>query len=130
MQPSFLLDTHTLLWFLSGDDSLSENVKSIILDRSNKSFISIASLWEIAIKINLGKLTLDTDFREFANLLYDNDIEILQITFDHVLELMHLEIIHRDPFDRIIISQSKFEGLTLLSKDQHFKGYKELDVIW
>lgn len=96
MSKSFLLDTHTLLWFLSGDESLSKKAKSKIIDSSNSCYVSIASLWEIAIKIKLGKLQLGIDFKELANLLYESNIEILQITFEHITEIISLEEIHRD----------------------------------
>lgn len=130
MSKSFLLDTHALLWFLSGDDLLSKKAKSKIIDSSNSCYISIASLWEIAIKIKLGKLKLDMDFKDLATLLYDSHIEILQITFEHITGLISLEDIHRDPFDRLIISQSKTEKLTIISKDQYFSKYNGLKVVW
>ena len=130
MRKSYLIDTHVLLWFLSGDDSISETAKNIMLDSSNRCYVSIASLWEIAIKIKLGKLTIDSSFEKLADLLYDNDIEIMQITFDHVVGIMNLEDVHRDPFDRIIISKAKFENIPVISKDQNFPKYKGLQVIW
>lgn len=130
MNKSYLLDTHTLLWFLSGDDALSYQSKKLIFNTSNKCYVSIASLWEIAIKMNLGKLTIDFDFKGFAELLYENDIDILQITFDHILELMNLEDVHRDPFDRIIISLAKYENLSIITKDKNFSKYSDLNVVW
>ncbi len=130
MHTSFLLDTHTLVWFLSGNQSLSKKAKAIILDSSNSCFISIASLWEIAIKINLEKLKIAIGFSELPSLLFNNDIEILQISFEYISELITLESIHKDPFDRIIISQSKKEKITWISKDQNFTKYKGLEVLW
>lgn len=115
---------------MSGDDALSENAKSKIIDSSNICFISIASLWEIAIKIKLGKLKLDLDFKDLAILLYESNIEVLQITFEHISALLALEDIHKDPFDRLIIVQSKIEQITILSRDQHFPEYKGVKVIW
>ncbi len=130
MSKSYLLDTHTLLWFLSGDKSISGEVRSIICSASNKCYISIASLWEMAIKIKLGKLSLAVEFEEIANALYENDIQIMQITFDHILELMRLEEVHRDPFDRIIISTAKHEKIPVISRDINFSRYTALEVIW
>ncbi len=130
MNQAYLLDTHTLLWFLSGSEALSSSSKKLISNSSNKCYVSIASLWEIAIKINLGKLTIDFDFKGFAELLYENDIEILQITFDHILELMNLEDVHRDPFDRIIISLAKYENLSIITKDKNFSKYSDLNLVW
>lgn len=126
----FLLDTHTLLWFLSGNNSISKKAKNIILDRKNKCYISIASLWEIAIKIGLDKLSIETEFEGLADLLFQNDIEILPITFEHVSHLINLEDIHRDPFDRIIIATAKVETMPILTKDRNFQEYKAVDIIW
>ncbi len=80
MSNAYLLDTHVLLWFLSGEDSLSTKVKQILKDTSNPCFVSIASIWEIAIKLKIGKLQLDYDFDKLAELLYDNEIDIIQIS--------------------------------------------------
>ena len=126
----FLLDTHTLLWFLSGNNSISKKAKNIILDRKNKCYVSIASLWEIAIKIKLDKLSIDTRFKELSDLLNQNDIEILPITFEHICNLLDLEEAHRDPFDRIIISTAKTENISVITKDGNFKGYKNLEILW
>lgn len=130
MSESYLLDTHTLLWLLSDSDQLSEKVRSIIENRNNASYVSMVTFWEIAIKINLGKLTLNLALNELIPLLTDNDIEILQISFEHILQLEVLEDIHRDPFDRLLISQAKHEGLIVLSKDRYFSQYKDLRVLW
>jgi PIN domain nuclease of toxin-antitoxin system len=130
MKTSYLLDTHTLLWFLSGDKSLSTKSKSIIDNTANECFVSIVSIWEIAIKINLNKLSLDIVFEDLGNVLLENDIGILQISFGHLVELMKLEDIHSDPFDRIIIAQCKNEQLQVISKDKVFRKYSDLKVVW
>ncbi|UCS91972.1 type II toxin-antitoxin system VapC family toxin [Echinicola marina] len=130
MQKAYLVDTHALLWFLAGDDAISENAKTLLLDTTNRCYVSIASLWEIAIKIKLGKLSIDADFKQLAELLYQNDIEIIQITFEHIAGLMDLDDIHRDPFDRIIISTALVEDIPVITKDQNFPKYKNLKVIW
>lgn len=130
MPESFLLDTHSLLWFFSGSKSLSRQAREKISDISNICYFSIASLWEIAIKFHLDKLQLEIDFKDIAAHLADNNIEILQITFDHVLELVKLEDIHRDPFDRMIISQARTDQLTIISKDSNFPKYSGLDIFW
>ena len=92
-----LLDTHTFIWFINGDTSLPDNVKDAIKDIRNKCFISIASIWEIAIKIGLGKLELNADFNKIADFLAINDIEMLPITFEHLQKLLKLQYHHRDP---------------------------------
>ncbi len=100
----YLLDTHTLLWFLDGDKELPTHLKKEIEDVRNDCFISIASLWEIAIKYSLGKLNLQFPFSNFSDYLIKNRIDILPITFIHLQQLLNLEIYHKDPFDRIIIA--------------------------
>jgi len=124
-----LLDTHAFIWFISGDASLPPKVLDAIKNVENKCFISIASLWEIAIKSSLKKLELKSDFNRIVDFLADNDIEILPITFDHLQRLLTLEFHHKDPFDRIIISQALAERLTILSKDEHFPSYTDR-ILW
>lgn len=124
-----LLDTHPFIWFLNGDEPLPANLKSIIIDTSNRCFLSIASLWEIAIKSSLGKLELKGDFSQIADFLSDNDIELLSITFEHLQRLMQLPFHHKDPFDRIIIAQALTEGLPLATKDDVFPDYG-VNIIW
>ena len=116
----YLLDTHTLLWFLQDDPQLPEMVANEITNIENNCYVSIASLWEIAIKINLGK---------FASYLADNDIEVLQIGFDHLIQVATLDLHHRDPFDRIIIAQGLVENLTIITKDEHFPSYTD-KILW
>lgn len=118
-----LLDTHAFIWFLNGDDQLPTAVKTLITDTSNRCFLSIASLWEIAIKNSLGKLEMQGDFSQIATFLSGNDIEVLPITFEHIQRLLQLEYLHRDPFDRMIIAQSLTEDISLVSKDDIFRRY-------
>jgi PIN domain nuclease of toxin-antitoxin system len=125
----YLLDTHTLLWFLQDDPQLPERVSNEITNIDNKCYVSIASLWEIAIKINLGKLSIKFPFEKFASFLSDNDIELLPIAFDHLIQLSNLELHHRDPFDRVIIAQSMVENLTIITKDGFFPSYT-IKLFW
>lgn len=126
----YLLDTHALLWFLSGDERISTKSRKAISDPNNRCFISIASLWEMAIKMNIGKLDLLFDLKELVSNLSKNNIEILPIAFEHILGTMELEDHHRDPFDRIIIAQAKFERMTVISKDENFPKYAQIKLIW
>jgi PIN domain nuclease of toxin-antitoxin system len=125
-----LLDTHTLLWFISGDERTSQNARNIIESDSTKLFVSIASLWEIAIKINIGKLDLHIPFKKLQKEVLNNNFTILPIEFTHTVQLSKLEPIHRDPFDRILISQALVENLTIISKDTTFSAYKGLKTSW
>jgi PIN domain nuclease of toxin-antitoxin system len=124
-----LLDTHAFIWFLDGDIQLPTTLKNLIVDTSNRCFLSIASLWEIAIKSSLGKLELQGNFTQIASFLNDNDIEVLPITFDHIQRLLLLEFHHRDPFDRMIIAQALAENLSLATKDEVFHHYP-VTVLW
>ncbi len=124
-----LLDTHPFIWFINGDNQLPEKVKILIADSENECFLSIASIWEIAIKTSLGKLELQSDFDKITDFLLDNGIEILPIKFEHLQTLLKLEYYHRDPFDRVIISQGIAENLMVLSKDEIFDKYP-IKLIW
>ena len=119
-----LIDTHALIWFLNGDNDLSDKAKKAIEAEDAINFISIASLWEISIKISLGKLELKTPFSKISELLDNNGFQILPITFEDTLILSTLPFHHRDPFDRIIISQSLNNKLTIISKDRYFDEYQ------
>jgi PIN domain nuclease of toxin-antitoxin system len=127
---AYLLDTHTFLWFLEGNKSLSKKAKEIIVNPKNKTFVSIASIWEMGIKISLNKLQLELSLEELKQVLIANEIEILPMDFDHIIELSKLAYHHRDPFDRFLICQAMSEKLTILSKDTNFKLYKQVKVLW
>lgn len=125
----FLLDTHTFIWFINGDSSLPNKIIDEIKNLKNQCFISIASIWEIAIKCKLSKLSLNADFDRILDFLDQNQIEILPISFDHIVKLNELDFHHRDPFDRILIAQGISENLTILTKDQNFSFYKT-KILW
>jgi PIN domain nuclease of toxin-antitoxin system len=119
-----LLDTQSFLWFISGDPKLSKTARQLIETVDNQSYISMASLWEMAIKISLGKLTLDKPFETMIPYqLMQNGIEILPIEFLHVAVITNLPFHHRDPFDRLIIAQASVEGLPVISSDEIFDAY-------
>jgi PIN domain nuclease of toxin-antitoxin system len=126
---NYLIDTHALIWFLNGDNDFSDKAKKAIEDNDAINFISIASLWEIAIKISLGKLELKTPFVKISEQIANNGFQILPITFEDTLILSSLPFHHRDPFNRIIISQSFNNKLTIISKDRYFDAY-QVALIW
>ena len=127
----YLLDTHTFIWFINGDDQLSTNAKRQILDFPNSTcFVSIASLWEIAIKINLRKLTFKKTLKEVYLEISTNRFELLPLTFKHTLHVSTLPLKHRDPFDRILIAQAMEENLTIISRDKNFQLYKNIHLLW
>lgn len=120
----YLLDTHSLIWFISGDGQLSPHARHLIEDENNELFISVGSLWEIAIKFSLGKLELGQPFEEFfPQQLEDNSIEVQAITVDHLNNICNLPFHHRDPFDRLLIAQSQVEKLPIISVDAIFDKY-------
>jgi PIN domain nuclease of toxin-antitoxin system len=126
----FLLDTHTFLWFINGDDNLSQQGKLLIQEADNEILISSATLWEIVIKTSLNKLELSQPFNILIpKELADNDFTQLFITIDHLIQLSKLPFYHRDPFDRLLIAQSLFEQVPLISKDGEFDHYG-LERIW
>lgn len=127
---NYLLDTHTFLWFLEGNNNLSEKARISIENTENIKFISIASIWEVAIKLNLGKLKLDIKLEELKEEILKNNFEILPLDFEHIIELSNLEEIHKDPFDRLIISQAISEKLTIISKDSNFSLYSRVKLFW
>ena len=125
-----LLDSHTLLWFLSDDPRLSVRAKEAIEDSANRSFVSVASCWEIAVKLSLGKLTLGKPFDEvFPGELERNGIGQVPIEISHLRALMTLPWHHRDPFDRVIIAQARVEAMTLVTRDGHAASYG-IDTLW
>ncbi len=120
----YLIDTHTLLWFLNGDQKLSDKSRHLIESPHNTKFLSIVSLWEIAIKVSLGKLVLDKPFeRLFPEQLYFNRIETLDIRVNDLIALNTLPFHHRDPFDRLIIAQALVENIPIISTDTAFDAY-------
>ncbi len=119
----FLLDTHILLWFLEGNQLLSKSRRQIIANPQNDVFLSIASLWEMAIKISLGKLTLVQPLADVIKQIALEDIMILPILPEHTLQVLTLPFHHRDPFDRIIIAQSQIENLPIVTDDREFSTY-------
>lgn len=127
---NYVLDTHTFLWIVAEDSRLSRKAKRLFLDKSNTIFLSAASVWEMAIKISLGKLALDEPLETFVrNHAEGNDIKILEITPQHIYPIEDLPFHHRDPFDRLIIAQCMTEALSVISSDPAFDGYP-VSRIW
>src|ERR1700677_240071 len=113
---SLLLDTHTMLWFFWDDPQLSTSAKTLIENADNRKLVSIASCWEIAIKVGLGKLDLGESNRSFLpREIARNKFELLPISLDHATMVEGLTLHHRDPFDRLLVAQAMAEGATLVS---------------
>jgi len=124
-----LLDTHVFMWFMNGDKALSEGHRGTIRNVNNKCYFSIARIWEIAIKQSIHKLELASCFDKIQDFMFENEIELLPISFEHIQQLLTLEYCHRDPFDRIIIAQGVAEKLTILTRDSNFSRHRVL-ALW
>lgn len=126
---NYLLDTHTFLWFASGSGNLPVKVLDIISDAEVKCYLSIASLWEIAIKMEIGKLSMAMNFDEISAFCLRNEFQILQIEIQHLLELQKLTRFHSDPFDRLIIAQAASDNLIVMTRDKNFSKYP-VQLMW
>ena len=125
-----LLDTHAFLWLISGDDRLSETAQQTFLDPGNIMFLSAASLWELSIKMSLGKLSLKSGWlKTIQDEMEVNAIQWLSIEMPHCVELTNLPFHHRDPFDRMLVAQAMVEDMRLLSRDNRLSSY-EIKRIW
>ena len=118
-----LLDTHSFIWFAEDSVLLPKGLKAEIENPANEIFLRIASLWEMAIKTSIGKLTLQRPYHDILQPISNAKIEIIPITFEHTLVVSTLPFHHRDPFDRIIIAQCLVEEMVLMSKDNWFEAY-------
>ena len=126
---SFLIDTHAFLWYIQASDQLSPKAADILEDPNQNLYFSIASLWEISIKMGLGKLKLDNSFHELEALLSRLSIEILPITFADTETYFSLSLHHRDPFDRMLITQVMNRSLSIITADSAFDAYS-IDRVW
>ncbi|WP_205748245.1 type II toxin-antitoxin system VapC family toxin [Dyadobacter bucti] len=129
MKINHLLDTHTLIWFIEGDENLSDIARKSIERRKITNYVSIASLWEIAIKINIGRLEIKVPFHQIREKIFENGFQILPISFEDTLIISSLPLFHRDPFDRIIIAQAMANNLTIISRDEHLRAY-DIKQVW
>jgi len=125
-----LLDTHTFLWWITDDQKLSGRAREIISDGSNELFLSAATGWEIAIKVQIGRLKLPEEpIRFILEQMRINAIQSLPIQMNHALHVSTLPQHHRDPFDRLLIATAQLEGLPILSSDHQLVNY-QVEVIW
>ena len=127
---NLLLDTHAFLWFIAADTSLSQTARQAIEDPANTCWLSVASLWEMTIKVGLGRLTVPLPIQRLVREhVLGNGIQALHLQPEHLDQLRLLPTHHKDPFDRLLIAQSITENMTLLSKDRHFSSYP-IAVLW
>lgn len=125
----FLLDTHTFIWFFNGDKLLSKKARTKIEDLKSKKFVSIVSIWEVAIKIGLKKLYFDGGTNEVAELIEQNGFQLIPISIAHTNQFEILPFIHRDPFDRMLVAQAMIERMTIITVDDNIQKY-EIKTYW
>jgi PIN domain nuclease of toxin-antitoxin system len=119
-----LLDTHTLIWWMTTDSQLSMSARALIGKKENKSVVSAVSAWEIATKVRLGRLPAAVDLvQDFVGDLERQRMEILAITADHAIRAGLLPGPHQDPFDRMLIAQALAENVPIISNDRALDGY-------
>jgi PIN domain nuclease of toxin-antitoxin system len=125
-----LLDTHAFIWLDTQPEKLSKTAMEICQDTDNQLYLSMASIWEMQIKVQLGKLKLKIPLADMLTVQQqENDLNILNIALTHIYQLQALPFHHNDPFDRLIIAQSVLENMTIISVDEKFKAY-EASVLW
>ena len=124
------MDTHTLLWMLSSPGQLSPRARRTVESARTTLCVSIASAWEVAIKVGRGSLRLDVTLAElFSTHLARARVDLLDIKLSHTLEVAALPPVHRDPFDRLLVAAASLEGLPIISADATFDAYG-IERIW
>ncbi|RME26430.1 MAG: type II toxin-antitoxin system VapC family toxin [Deltaproteobacteria bacterium] len=124
-----LLDTHAFLWFVTGDRRFSRKVRRLIERDGAVPLISVASVWEIAIKHSLGRLKLPVPVADYIEEKLAQGFSLLPLEWIHAAEVAELPLHHRDPFDRILIAQARLERLPLATADRAFKDY-DVRTVW
>lgn len=125
----YLADTHVLIWARGNPARLSRKARAVVEDRGNQIYFSIASIWEIAIKVSIGKLRIDGTVQELVGALVHDGFEMLPVRVAHVLLVADLPLHHRDPFDRMLIAQAREEDLELITADSLFDEYP-VGTLW
>lgn len=125
-----LIDTQSIIWFAENNAQLTKTARAAIEDANNTCYVSMASFWEMSIKMNLGKLAVNgLSLAEFMDEVAKNGIETLDIQRPHILENERLPLFHRDPFDRLIIAQAIVDIMPIVSSDEAFDAYP-ITRIW
>ncbi len=125
-----LLDTQCWLWWFAQPEKLNENVIEQIVDETNEVWLSVASVWEMGIKVSIGKLPLPKQIDDYVSTrMTQLGARSLEITASHALRVAALPLHHRDPFDRMLIAQAQVEDMTLVSADSTFKQY-QVSLLW
>jgi len=128
---NILLDTHVFIWLDTEPEKLSKIALELCSDESNQMYLSMASIWEMQIKNQLGKLSFEVSIAEMVRIQQqDNELQILEIQLEHIYRLSDLSRYHNDPFDRLLLSQSLEENMPIISADTKFEQYDDVTVLW
>jgi PIN domain nuclease of toxin-antitoxin system len=125
----FLLDTHAFLWLAADDERAPTRLRELFADPSNECLLSAASVWEMAIKSSLGKLSLATPLEHLVRGGIEQGVRLLPVAAEHAYLVETLPFHHRDPFDRLLVAQALHEGLGLLSRDERLDPYP-VERVW
>lgn len=127
---NLLLDTHALIWAVDNPTNLGSVARPQIEDLNNTLLLSSATIWELAIKVSLGKLTLTLPYEQWITAaMHDLDVVLLPITVEHTVMLASLPWHHRDPFDRILAAQAQVESIPIISNDRDLEAYG-ISILW
>ena len=130
MSESLLLDTNVLIWTLSGSDRISTRAKRAMARSTSDLYVSVVSVWEIVLKFQAGKLRLKSELDEvLEQILYHSPWTILQMSAEHLVPVAALPMLHKDPFDRLLIAQARHEGMSLVTSDETIPKY-DVRTIW
>jgi len=124
---NYLLDTHAFIWLIEDSPKMPSTIKNMITSSENVKYLCSISLWEIAIKMSLGKLKLGITFIELLSIIKNSELKILHIEDKYLQRLLDLPFLHKDPFDRLLISSAVADDLTIITIDENIHQY---DVAW
>ena len=127
--PHILLDTHAAIWFFKDITKLSNPAATAIYNLDNMIYVSMASVWELAIKLGTGKLTLEGGIDSFIEAIHKNNFRLLEISLAHIKTVKGLPLIHRDPFDRMLVAQAMAACMDIITIDENILKY-DVGVIW
>ena len=126
---NILLDTHAVIWFFEEDKRLPKSSIEAIYNLNNMIYVSVASLWEVAIKLSVDKLTFDDGFDGFLETVHKNEFALMEVEPEHIRATMNLPHIHRDPFDRMLIAQAMIDDMAIMTADANIVKYN-VRICW
>ena len=125
----YLIDTQILIWLFISPNKIPSNIQNLLKNLDNEIYVSKVSIWEIAIQVSIGKLIIPFEIKKLIFEIKGMNIKILNIKNQHLIKVTDLPFHHKDPFDRLIISQAFIERMTIISSDNHFSKY-DVKVLW